>query len=132
MLAQASGRENCLVHVRRDLSIAVKENTAVFVLQTKLCFLYWKFDLVRFLLQSMHHFIIRVVSLLSSLSFITLFNKTKRIQPQIRMLIFARKTKKFLRWRTASTSIKLRQNNDRTTARFDSVWSARTPEIGQR
>jgi hypothetical protein len=46
-LSRASGRENRWVHIRRDLSIVLKENTAVFVLQTELRFLYWKFDKVR-------------------------------------------------------------------------------------
>jgi hypothetical protein len=36
VLAQTSGRKNRLVHIREDLMVAVKENTAVLVLQTKL------------------------------------------------------------------------------------------------
>jgi hypothetical protein len=38
VLAWASGRESRLVHISSDLVIAVEENTAVFVLQTKLRF----------------------------------------------------------------------------------------------
>jgi hypothetical protein len=47
VLARVSGRKNRLVHISSDLVIAVKENTTVYVLQTKLRFLYMKFDIVR-------------------------------------------------------------------------------------
>jgi hypothetical protein len=55
VLAWASGRKNRLVHISKDLVIIVKENTAVFVSQTKLRFLYWKFNIMR-LFTSMHCF----------------------------------------------------------------------------
>jgi hypothetical protein len=55
MLAQASGRENRSVHIRKDSVIVVKENTAVCVLQTESHFPYWKFDIMR-PFTSMHHF----------------------------------------------------------------------------
>jgi hypothetical protein len=43
-------------HQKRVL-VAMKEKTAVFVLQTKLRFLYWKFDIVRslYINASFHH-----------------------------------------------------------------------------
>jgi hypothetical protein len=47
VLALASGRENRLVHISSDSVMAVKEKMTVFVLQTKLRFLYWKFNIVR-------------------------------------------------------------------------------------
>jgi hypothetical protein len=36
VLAWAGGRKNCFVHIRKDWMVAMKENTAVFVLQTEL------------------------------------------------------------------------------------------------
>ncbi len=51
VLARASGRKNCLVHIRRNLTIAVKENTVVSVLdRIMIClcvFLYWQFDIMK-------------------------------------------------------------------------------------
>lgn len=41
---------------QKDLMIVVKKNATVRVLQIELCFMYWKFEIVRSLLQSMNHF----------------------------------------------------------------------------
>jgi hypothetical protein len=73
----------------------VKENMAVCSLQTKLCFLFWKFDMVRSLLQTMHHFYHGITPITPIIidSFY-LPNKTRRILPKIRALISGRKMKK--------------------------------------
>jgi membrane protein YdbS with pleckstrin-like domain len=58
VLARASTRKNCLVHISADSVIVVKEKTAVFVLQTKFRFLHWKFNIIKSLYivkASFHH-----------------------------------------------------------------------------
>ncbi len=56
--------QNCLVHISEDSIMAVKD---ICVLQTKLRFLYWKFDIIRSLYINAS-FNICVVSLLSTLA----------------------------------------------------------------
>jgi hypothetical protein len=47
VLAPTREGKNCSVHISKDSIILVKENMADFVLQTKVRFLYWKFDIFR-------------------------------------------------------------------------------------
>jgi hypothetical protein len=63
----------------------------------------------------MHHFSIRVVSLLSFIYSLLRSKKQEESSPNLRT-ISTRETKKILRWRTTSTSIEFRRNNDRVTA----------------
>jgi hypothetical protein len=61
VLAWGSRRENRLVHIRRDLMVAMKDDKAVCDLQTKLRFLYWKSDAdrslyINALICHLHHF----------------------------------------------------------------------------
>jgi hypothetical protein len=68
---------------------------------------------------SMHRFIICVVSLLLFINSLLRSKKQEKSSPKQENYFFTRKTKKILRWRTASTSIQYGQNNDQTTA---STW----------
>jgi hypothetical protein len=81
VLAKASRRKNHLVHISSDLVTAVKENTAVFVLQTKLRILYWKFDIVRSLYINAS-FITRVILLLSFLNSLLCSTKQEEDSPK--------------------------------------------------
>jgi hypothetical protein len=52
VLARTSGCVNRLLHIREDLLVAVKENTADFtnllpIYAPSMCFLRWKFDIMR-------------------------------------------------------------------------------------
>ncbi len=72
MLARTSGREHCSVHIRREFCSQIEENTAVCDLQLNyVSCIIQKFWHQLDLLHQMHHFIIRVISLLP---FVTLQN----------------------------------------------------------
>ncbi len=115
------------------ISIAMKEDTAVFVLQTKLGqpFLVscigkiWKHETLTSIASfTLYH----SYNLLLS----ALLKEPRRVYPRTGELISERKTKKFLWWRTASTSIKLGKTMIKRPPVLDSAWYARTPGIGQR
>jgi hypothetical protein len=97
--------------------VAVKENTAVSVLQSTLRFLYSKFDIMRLFTSSIVFIVTLHAYSYHLLALITLLNKTRRINATS-----AYKTKKILRWRTTATSIKLGRNNDQRAPILASVW----------
>jgi hypothetical protein len=64
-------------HQERIL-VAMKENTVVFLLQTKFRFLYWKFHIVRSLYNNaLFHHLCRVTPIIHYL--VTLLNKNKKL-----------------------------------------------------
>jgi hypothetical protein len=95
--------------------IAMKENTAV-AIYNQITFPVLEIRHQLDLFTSMHHFINCVVSLLSFICSLLRSKKQEESSPKIRELFLTRETKKFLRWRTSSTSIEYGRNNDRTTA----------------
>jgi hypothetical protein len=96
-------------HQERIL-IVIKEITAVLIVHTELRTVYS----VSCVHQS-HHFI-RVISLLSFVNTLLCSKKQEESSHNKRTNFFTRETKKFIRWRTASTSIEFGRNNDRVTA----------------
>ncbi len=68
------------------IRIVVKETTAVYVLQTELSFLYWKFDIILYLLSSIHRFIICIASPLSTLSLYFAKIRREESSPKIKNL----------------------------------------------
>jgi hypothetical protein len=120
------------------ISIALKENTAVLIYRRnykRLSFpalenlTSWdstsivSFHHLRHIYHSYH-------SLINSHYFAQ--RNKKNLAPIRKLISYLQNEENFLRWRTASTSIKLGQNKDQTTA---STWfelSTWTPKIGQR